>query len=205
MEISNIKNIIFDVGNVFVRWSPVEIVRLTFGDNVTPEPLAQDLFGSKTWMDLNRGLLTEQETKLQYQELHGLSELETDRLFYYIKQSQILLFDSVNLLKRAKMAGYKVYALTDNVNEIVTHLQLTYDFWQHFDGEIFSAKVGLLKPEPEIYHALLSKYDLNAAESVFIDDMIHNVQGAKLVGLSAIQFKDVIQCESALTSLGVAL
>ncbi|MCG3866141.1 MULTISPECIES: HAD family phosphatase [unclassified Photobacterium] len=205
MENRSIKNIIFDVGNVLVRWSPVEIVRLTFGDNVTPEPLAHRLFGSKTWMDLNKGLLTEQETKLQFQELHGLSELETDRLFYYIKQSQILLFDSVSLLKRAKSAGYKVYALTDNVNEIVAHLQSSYDFWQHFDGEIISSKVGLLKPQPEIYHALLSKYDLVATESVFLDDMLHNVQGAKSVGLLAIQFKDVAQCEKAFKTLGIVL
>ncbi|MGU3841934.1 HAD family hydrolase, partial [Vibrio diabolicus] len=31
MEPLQIKNVIFDVGNVLVRWSPVEIVRLTFG------------------------------------------------------------------------------------------------------------------------------------------------------------------------------
>ncbi|MDQ2194883.1 HAD family phosphatase, partial [Vibrio sp. A14(2019)] len=48
-------------------------------------------------------------------------------------------------------------------------------------------------------------YDLNAAETIFIDDMLYNVQGAESVGIKGIQFESAFQCEQALKSLGVQL
>ncbi len=204
MKSNNIKNVVFDVGNVIVRWSPDEIVRLTFGSANSPEQLAKSLFQSKTWLDLNKGLITVSEAKVQYQQEHGLSYEDCERLFYYAKQTQLLLYGSVDLIKRVKSAGYKVFALTDNVVEIVEYLKLNYEFWELFDGAIVSAEVKLLKPQPEIFHALLSTYSLEAVETVFIDDMSYNVEGAEGVGMSAIQFKDVTQCEHALKALGLS-
>lgn len=61
----------------------------------------------------------------------------------------------------------------------------------------------MLKPQPEIYHLLLNKYELIASETVFIDDMLYNVEGAKSVGMHAIQFEDIGQYEKDLISLGL--
>lgn len=178
MNSVQIKNVIFDVGNVLVRWSPVEIVRLTFGGSVESEKMAQMLFSSQIWKDLNKGTISEREAKQRYQREHQVTTEEMDRFFYYVKHTQILLYGSIELLKRVKRAGYGVYALTDNINEIVEHLRTTYEFWPLFDGAIISSEVQLLKPQAEIYQTLLSKYQLNPEETVFLDDMPYNVEGA---------------------------
>ncbi|OEE87311.1 HAD family hydrolase [Vibrio crassostreae 9ZC88] len=193
------------MGNVIVRWSPLEIARLTFGDTEELESRARSIFQSTIWMDLNKGFLTESEAKLRYQQELDLSPLECDCLFYYVKQTQILLHGSVELIERVKSAGYGVYALTDNVVEIVEYLKNTYQFWALFDGAAVSAELGMLKPQPEIYQALLSNYGLKASETVFIDDMPYNVEGARSVGMAAIQFTDAVQCENSLQTLGVNL
>ncbi|HHX8298977.1 TPA: HAD family hydrolase [Vibrio diabolicus] len=203
MEPLQIKNVIFDVGNVLVRWSPVEIVRLTFGHSVEAEKMAQLLFSSQIWKDLNKGIISEKEAKLCYQREHQVTAEEMDRFFYYVKHTQILLYGSVELLKRVKSAGYRVYALTDNVNEIVEHLRATYKFWPLFDGAIISSEVQLLKPQAEIYQTLLSTYQLQAEETVFLDDMPYNVEGARAVGMEAIQFENAQQCESELKAMGL--
>ncbi|MEZ8086586.1 HAD family hydrolase [Vibrio sp. 1S139] len=205
MSSNEIKNVVFDVGNVIVRWAPLEIARLTFGDTEELESRARSIFQSTIWMDLNKGFLTESEAKLRYQQELDLSPLECDRLFYYVKQTQILLHGSVELIERVKSAGYGVYALTDNVVEIVEYLKNTYQFWALFDGAAVSAELGLLKPQPEIYQVLLSNYGLKASETVFIDDMPYNVEGARSVGMAAIQFTDAVQCENSLQALGVNL
>ncbi|MDK9772317.1 HAD family phosphatase [Vibrio sp. B181a] len=204
MQPVEIKNVVFDVGNVLVRWSPIEIVRLTFGNDVDAEALAKDLFTSAIWLDLNKGLITETQAKQRYQLEKQLSESEAERFFYYVKHTQLLIYGSVDLLKRIKSAGYRVFALTDNVVEIVEYLKATYDFWPLFEGTTVSAELGLLKPQPEIYQSLLETHQLLAKETVFLDDMPYNVEGAREVGIEAIQFKHAEQCEYELKAMGLS-
>lgn len=202
-----INNVVFDIGNVVVRWAPLEITRLTFGDTFRDidalETRARSIFQSETWLNLNKGLISEEEAKRQYQQSLGFSELECERLFYYVKQTQLLIYGSVDLIKRIKAAGYRVFALTDNVHEIVSHLKSNYTFWPLFEGAIVSAEVALLKPQPEIYQALLAQFALEASETVFIDDMPYNVKGAESEGIAGVQFESACQCEQALQALGL--
>lgn len=198
-----IQNVVFDIGNVIVRWSPVEIVKLTFGASEQTEHLANSIFHSELWTSLNKGQVSEPEAKLKYQAALGISPEETDRLFYYVKHTQLILFGSFALLQRVKAAGYNTYALTDNVNEIVDHLKFQHDFWPIFDGAIVSSEVGCMKPHPEIFNHLLDQYRIEASETVFIDDMPHNVEGARSLGISGIQFENSAQCEGELKLLGL--
>ena len=203
MNQPKIKNVIFDIGNVLVRWSPLEIVKLTFGEQVDTTEYAKRIFFSDVWQQLNKGELTESQAKLAYQQQLAFSFQQVEALFYYIKETQIQIYGMQALLKTVKDTGYNVYALTDNVIEIVETLQQRYDFWPLFDGAIISAEVGCLKPNPDIYHCLLTRYQLTANECVFIDDVLKNIEGAQHVGLYGIHFENVDQCRLALNELGV--
>jgi 2-haloacid dehalogenase len=54
---------------------------------------------------------------------------------------------------------------------------------------VVSGEEFLLKPSPEIYNLLLSRYGLKAEECIFIDDNPANVEGAKRVGMESIVFR----------------
>ena len=71
-------------------------------------------------------------------------------------------------------------------------------FGDVFDEMIISAEVGLMKPDPRIYHLALDKLGVQPGESVFLDDVLVNVEAARSVGMSAIQFT---QPEKALEEL----
>lgn len=204
MSSNSIKNVVFDIGNVIVRWAPLEIVRLTFGEAKATQQLVKSIFQSETWLALNKGFISEHDAKGQYKQILGFTDLECDQLFYYVKQTQILIYGSVDLLERVRLAGYNVYALTDNVHEIVAHLKSEYTFWSLFDGAVVSAELGLLKPQAEIYQSLLAQYKLEASETIFIDDMTYNVEGAKALGIAGIQFENAAQCEDELKALGLS-
>ncbi|MEJ6474164.1 HAD family phosphatase [Pseudoalteromonas piscicida] len=204
MAICDIKHVIFDIGNVFVRWSPEEIVRLTFGNNCDVERLAKQLFHSDIWFAINRGELTEAETKQAFIQTCQLTTEQADELFFYVKESLIPLYGTLVLMQRLKAAGYSAYALTDNVHEIVSHLKARHTFWQHFDGEIISAELGYMKPGKAIFTHLLERYQLAANECVFLDDVLANIEGAKQVGLHGIQFFNAEQAERELRGLGLA-
>lgn len=202
---ANYQTIIFDIGNVIVRWSPEEIIRLTLGEATDAHAHANQIFQSDTWQALNRGTLTEAQAKQRFADDTALSPAQLEALFYYIKQTQICLYGSVELLHSAKQAGYGVYALTDNVREIVAFLKQRYAFWSLFDGAIVSAEVGCLKPEPAIYQRLLDDYHLDPASCVFLDDRVANVEGAKALGMAGIPFTDTQQCRAELAKMGIVV
>ncbi len=62
-----------------------------------------------------------------------------------------------------------------------------------FDDLIFSAEVGLAKPDRRIYELALDRLHVNPAEAVFIDDGQGNVEAAQAIGMQGIRFENTEQ------------
>jgi len=67
-----------------------------------------------------------------------------------------------------------------------------------FDHMVISAEVGVMKPDPRIYRLALEELQARPDESVFIDDMLINVEAVRAVGMAGIHFT---QPEKALEEL----
>lgn len=202
-----IKNVVFDVGNVFVRWSPSEVVKRCFdlaADTDANLQRAEALFRCPTWRGLNLGELTQLEAELAYQAQLGLTQEETTKLFFHVMDHQELIDGTVAIARGLKQAGYHVFGLTDNVREIVAHLKSRHQFWDLFEGAVVSAEIGLMKPNPAIFRHLLETFNLMAAETVFLDDYQVNIDGARSVGIEARLFTTPGRCEDDLRALGLS-
>ena len=73
-----------------------------------------------------------------------------------------------------------------------------YPIFNELEGKVVSGEEFMIKPDAEIYHCLLDRYSLEASESIFIDDNADNVEGARKVGMHAVQFKNAEQLEKEL-------
>ena len=93
------------------------------------------------------------------------------------------------LVADLKAAGYGVYGLTNWSSETFYQIEKNYPVFALLDGKIVSGDVRLLKPDAAIFNCLLDRYGLKAEESVFIDDMLSNVEGARSAGLAGLHFK----------------
>jgi glucose-1-phosphatase len=71
-------------------------------------------------------------------------------------------------------------------------------FFDMFDVTVFSAEVGMVKPDARIYRLTLEKLGVQADEAVFVDDFIENIRGAQAVGMKAVHFKNPQQVQNAL-------
>lgn len=68
-----------------------------------------------------------------------------------------------------------------------------------FDVIVFSAEVGVCKPDPKIFYSALEQLGVDASETIFIDDRERNVNGAKTLGIHAIHYKNRSQAFIALS------
>ncbi|MBY0281270.1 MAG: HAD family phosphatase [Alphaproteobacteria bacterium] len=198
-----IKNIVFDIGNVLVKWAPLDTVNKVFPHHPNTFELNQKIFKSPTWMDLNRGKMSEKEAVQIYNQELGISISELENLMDQAKQGLTPIKGSFELLQALYDKGYAIYSITDNVHEIVHFLKQKYTFFDKFIGASISADLGVLKPNEEIYRYLLNTYHLKAEECVFIDDLFINIEGAKKVGMNGIQFITAEACKDELVTLGV--
>ena len=94
--------------------------------------------------------------------------------------------DTIEIIKKLKNLGYKVYLLS-NLKEI------DYEkFIKHFDISIFnelflSFKLGMLKPNDDIYQHVINKLNTKPEKIYFFDDNKENVEGAIKNGINAYQ------------------
>lgn len=85
---------------------------------------------------------------------------------------------------------YKVGLLSNAWDDL---RQTMHDRWgmdSLFDEMIISAEVGIVKPDPRIFHLAAQRLGVSPGEMVFIDDMLINVEAARVEGLAAILFTD---------------
>ncbi len=195
-----IKNVVFDIGNVLVRWSPHEVISSIFPEQ---EPVKFFAQMHPVWIELNLGKLTEEEAILLYHAQLNISKEKIAQLLFEFKNTQVPIPGSVELLQKLHALNIPLYSITDNIKEIIDYYRTQRNFLHYFKGMAVSADIGILKPNAGIYRHLLEKYELNPAECVFIDDLEKNVNGALSLGMHSFQFLDAQSCEIKLTELDI--
>lgn len=109
-----------------------------------------------------------------------------------------------DLLKQiVKMSKeYKIGLLSNYSNNLRPKIEKEWAIGSVFDEIIISCEVGVVKPDPAIFNLMLDRLGVKADESVFIDDRIKNIDGAKKIGLHTIFFTSR---EQALEELALIL
>lgn len=197
--------VVFDVGNVLVRWDP----RLLYRDLI-PDPERLDWFMQNVctaaWnLEQDRGRSWEEAVALLVAE-HP--EWEREIRAYDERWHETvpgIIEDSVATLKELKARGDKVYAITNFSREKWAECLIRFPFLQSFDGVIVSAHERLIKPDPAIFELLMQRYDLAAGDCIFVDDSARNVAAAGALGMQTVHFVEPIDLRSALRERGLTL
>jgi putative hydrolase of the HAD superfamily len=106
------------------------------------------------------------------------------------------------LVARLKSMGYITAMLTNNAREWFDFIKYSGRL-KAFDYILTSYDLGVKKPNPLIYEALLGTVGVKAEECVFLDDFKQNAKGARKLGIHDITFKSYEQaCEELERILG---
>ena len=96
---------------------------------------------------------------------------------------------------------YKAGLLSNAWSNIRHYLETHTDILKVFDVSIFSAEVGMAKPDLLIYSHILSVLSVMPSEAIFVDDIYQNVLAAREIGMNAFQFLDPQQTQHQLMEL----
>lgn len=201
-----IRNILFDMGNVLLRFD-----RRVFLDrlNVTEEDkklLLKEVFLSEEWVLMDAGVLCEETAEpIMCTRLPEHLHEAVHQLASCWDQPIIPVEGMYGLVRELKDAGYGIYLLS---NASVRQ----HDYWprvpgsEFFDGTLISADEKIMKPQPEIYHLCMERFGLKPEECIFIDDVQANVDGAIACGIAGVVFRgDVSVLRSSLKNAGIRI
>ncbi len=184
-----IKNIVFDLGSVLMQFNPLEYLeKFEFGEK-TKKTLYKIIFKSRDWIEYDRGIYRH-NTDLIKKIVKENPDLENEIKLVLQKdwvKMHTIKRDTAEFLKELKEQGFKIYILS-NISEDTYKFVSQFDFFSLVDGGVYSCEVHICKPDIEIYEKLLEKYNLQAKETIFIDDIFDNVKSANELGINAIQF-----------------
>ena len=199
-----IQNILFDMGNVLIRFDrKLFLDRLDLCD-ADKELLLREVFASVDWAHMDRGTKTEAEALESMRErlpqrLHGAAEMLT----YHWDEPMIPIDGMYELIEELKAKGYGIYLLSNA--SIRQH-----DYWPRiaaswfFDGKLISADEHVVKPQPEIYRLCMERFGLKAEETFFVDDVAANIEGALWCGMAgAVFYGDTNRLRKDLRAAGV--
>lgn len=195
--------IIFDFGNVLIRWDPHIIFLKYFANNVQAISSFMDEVDFYKWNhQLDEGLPYQQvleKFSMQFPQHAHLFRAYFDE--EWNKSILGIIPETVELLHKIKAAGFKLYGLTNWSAEKFPIIKQNYAFCKLFDEIIVSGEVKLAKPDPAIFHLLLRKIERSAHECLFIDDSSCNIEAARDLGFHTIHYISPDQLEEELRKL----
>lgn len=180
--------IVFDIGNVLVRWDPRNLFRKTFGGDDAAMEAFLATACSHEWLlqcdagDISATIAGRIAEFPQYRE--QLTQFDER----WLETLDGVIEENVALLAQLKAQGRKVYGITNYSRDKFEASKPLYPFFGWFDGLIVSGCEGLAKPDPRIFARLFERYGLAPSQTLFIDDSERNILAARALGM------DVIHC-----------
>lgn len=200
---SNIKTVVFDIGGVLIDWNPRHLYRKIFSSEEEMEWFLSEICTYEWNVQQDGGKLFSDATT----ELSARFPEYSDKIaLYYGRWEEMLggeLKDTVKIFNELKSAGIPIYALTNWSHEAFPVAFERYGFMKQFDGIVVSGYEKLLKPDHAIYQVLMDRYNINPAESVYIDDNKANAEASAELGFNSIHFHSADQLRQELRSLGL--
>jgi len=185
----SIKALIWDCGGVLVRTEDPSGRREWEQKLGLPRyDIDRVVLGSKAWIQAQCGEIPEEAYWTEVRVHLGLNERAIQDLrrdFYAGDRINPVVLDVITRLR----PHYKQAILSNAVPSLLEMLRDRFQIVHLFDVIITSASIGVMKPDPHAYRAALDALRLRAEETVFIDDLRENIQGAKQLGMHAIHFE----------------
>lgn len=184
-----IKNIVFDFGQVLVHFEPPYMVGRYVTDSADGELLERVVFDRLYWDRLDAGTISNEEVTAAFrtrlpQRLWCVADEIYYNWIYNIPEISGMRELIVDLKTKYRLPVF----LLSNISQYFAEHTTEIPILEYFDKCIFSAVCGRVKPNRDIYEHLLCECNIPPEETLFVDDRIENIEGARAVGIHGYLF-----------------
>ena len=185
-----IKNIIFDMGRVLLKFDPQVSLDTYCETREDKELLYKELFEGPEWIMGDEGSITNGQ---RYELVKERVPERLHRALKLVVENWVMCMEPVegalDFYQLVKEKGYQTFVLSNACNRFYGYFPRFYDLGS-FQGVVVSSDVKMIKPNPAIYEYILKTYDLKPEECLFIDDVEVNVEAAKAAGIKGFVFRN---------------
>lgn len=189
---SEIKNIIFDLGGVIINLDiPKTIDEFNKLTNKPFESIYSQLQQSPIFDLFDKGQISEFNFFSEIQKSLGSDVPHHKLLFAWNAMLLDFPLHRLELLIQLK-SKYRLFLLSNTNETHVTEFENTLqkhhgykNLEPFFEKVYYSCRMQMRKPEPEIFNYVLTHHNLNPQETLFIDDSPQHIEGALKTGIKA--------------------
>ncbi|MFJ9390385.1 HAD-IA family hydrolase [Nocardioides sp. NPDC101246] len=199
-----VDGVVWDFGNVLIRWDPLPAIAAGVGDADARAFL--ESYDFRSWNHVQDAGRTWAQ---------ALAALEGDAPEWlsagaaYVDNFPLSMLGPVpgthELVRELAAVEFPQLGLTNWSAELYPHAPATYDVIELLGDVVVSGEVRLAKPDPAIYRLVAERAGMPLDRLVFIDDSAANVAAAAALGMHAIQFTDAEHLRGDLVALGLPL
>ncbi len=197
--------VVFDIGNVLLRWDPRNLYRKLFDDEAAMERFLESA--------LAMSFIVETDIAPSFAEAiaaraRAFPEFAEPLRAFDTRWMETLggaIEENVALLRRLKAAGRRVHALSNFAHEKFAQSAAVFPFLNEFDVAVISGREGVAKPDRRIFEILIERAGRPAAELLFVDDSIRNVEAARAIGIETVHYTPGVDLAQEFAARGAAL
>lgn len=196
-------NIVFDIGNVLLRWDPRFLFTQYFENEEEMEWFLAHVCNHEWNLEQDRGRSFAEAVKLataQYPD-HAEAIAAYDTQWHQMIPHAI--DGTVEIFSELVKRDAPVYAITNWNGDTFRETRDRFDFLSLFRDIVVSGDERIIKPDPAIFHLLAERNGLALSQSLFIDDSARNVAGAEAVGMKGHHFTSPRALRQALKTQGL--
>lgn len=202
---NDIEHIVFDIGRVLIHYDP----NIPFSRIIPDDGERKWFFDHVCTHDWNieqdRGRSWEVAEELL---IERFAERTSQIRFFRQSWAEMVSHayeDSVEIMLSLIAQGRDVTMLTNFADDTFGEAQSRFEFLNKPRGVTVSARVGLIKPDPAIYHLHSARFELDPKACLFIDDAAANIETARSCGWQAIHFTGADALKRDLAAYGIGL
>ena len=182
--------VVWDIGNVIVRWDPRTLYDKIFADRAERDAFLEGVCTVAWNIEFDRGMPMAQgvaELTAQFPHYGQAIAAWKDR---WPEMLSGTIPQSIAAIEALAARGVPQFGLSNMSLDICDVVLAMDPAFGHLKPIIFSGAVGLIKPDAAIFELALERFGRPAASLLFIDDNAANIETARGLGFHAHLFED---------------